>query len=120
MSKILVVDDEPDIGELLQTFLESYGYHVIVASTSARAFELVHLEKPDLVFLDVIMPGMDGIQCLKEIRKIHPEGIVIMLSGLHDENVAKEAIRWGAYDYLTKPLDLQFLRNDLLPRIFPS
>jgi DNA-binding response OmpR family regulator len=120
MPKILVVDDEKDVGELVQSFLEGHGYQVVTASSAQRAFELVNLEKPDLVFLDVVMPGMDGIQCLKEIRKINPDTIVIMVSGLHDENVAKEAIRYGAYDYLTKPFDLQFILDDLLPRIFPS
>lgn len=120
MSKILVVDDEEDVGELVQSFLEGQGYQVLVATSAKRAFELVSLEKPDLIFLDVVMPGMDGLQCLREIRKMQPDTIVIMVSGLHDENVAKEAIRYGAYDYLTKPFDLQFIRNDLLPRIFPS
>jgi DNA-binding NtrC family response regulator len=120
MPKILVVDDEVDVGELVQSFLEGHGYQVITAASAARAFELVNLEKPDLVFLDVVMPGIDGIQCLKEIKKLQPEAIVIMVSGLHDENVAKEAIRYGAYDYLTKPFDLQYILNDLLPRIFPA
>lgn len=119
MPKILVVDDEADVVELVQNFLENNGYQVITATSASRAFELVDLEKPDLVFLDVVMPGIDGLQCLKQIRKMHPECIVIMVSGLHDENVAKEAIRCGAYDYLTKPFDLQFILNDLLPRIFP-
>ncbi len=120
MPKILVVDDEVDVGELVQNFLESYGYQVVTANSAKRAFELVELEKPDLVFLDVVMPGMDGLQCLKEIRKLQPNAIVIMVSGLRDENVAKEAIRYGAYDYLTKPFDLQYIQNDLLPRIFPN
>jgi DNA-binding response OmpR family regulator len=120
MPKILVVDDEVDVGELVQSFLENHGYQVITASSAKRAFELVSLEKPDLIFLDVVMPGIDGIQCLKEIRQLQPDAIVVMVSGLHDENVAKEAIRYGAYDYLTKPFDLQFIQNDLLPRLFPA
>ena len=119
MPKILVVDDEIDVGELVRNFLESCGYQVVTAASAKRAFELVELEKPDLVFLDVVMPGMDGLQCLKEIRRLQPTAIVIMVSGLHDENVAKEAIRYGAYDYLTKPFDLRYIQNDLLPRIFP-
>lgn len=119
MSKILVVDDEVDVGELVQSFLETHGYQVMTANSAARAFELVQLEKPDLIFLDVVMPGMDGITCLKQIKKLQPEAIVIIVSGLHDENVAKEAIRYGAYDYLTKPFDLQLIARDLLPRILP-
>lgn len=120
MPKILVVDDEADVGELVQNYLEVHGYQVITATSAQRAFELVNLEKPDLVFQDVVMPGIDGIQCLKQIKKLQPEAIVIMVSGLHDENVAKEAIRYGAYDYLTKPFDMNYIVSDLLPRIFPS
>ena len=120
MKKILVVDDEADVGELVQGFLENYGYHVMAASSPKRAFEIIELEKPNVVFLDVVMPGMDGLQCLKQIKKLHPETIVIMVSGISDEGVAKEAIRYGAYDYLTKPFDLQFILRDLLPRLFPS
>ena len=70
MPKILVVDDEIDVGELIQSFLEGHGYQVITATSAPRAFEIVQLEKPDLVFQDVVMPGIDGLQCLKQIKKL--------------------------------------------------
>ncbi len=120
MKKILLVDDEADVTELMQSFLEHAGYTIITANRAKNALELVELEKPSVVFLDVVMPEMDGLECLKRIKKTAPETIVIMVSGLQDEGVAKEAIRYGAYDYVTKPFDLQYIQQNLLESIFPA
>lgn len=118
LKKILVVDDEEDVCELIKSFLESSGYTAFTASRALNALEIVQLEKPSLVMLDIIMPDMDGIECLKRIKKIDPSIIVIMVSGLQDENVAKEAIRYGAYDYIAKPFDFAYLRDNILSRVF--
>ena len=115
-----MIDDEPEVCELLADFLNMQGYHALKASRAVEGLALAEQEKPDLVFLDIMMPEIDGLECLREIRKSSPESIVIMVSGLKDEKIAKEAIRLGAYDYVGKPFDLDYLRNNLLARIFPG
>ncbi len=119
MKKILVIDDEIDVGELLSDFLRLQGYDVSAASRAVEGLASVEKEKPDLVLLDIMMPEIDGLECLRRIRKASPDTLVIMVSGIKDEKVAKEAIWRGAYDYLAKPFDLSFLKDNLLARIFP-
>lgn len=118
MKKILIIDDEPDISEALQGFLEISGYMVLTAARAVEAMTILELERPKVVILDVVMPDMDGIECLKSIRKNYPETIVIVVSGLQNESIAKEAIRYGAYDYVAKPYDFHHLQNNILRRIF--
>ena len=120
MRKILVIDDEPEVCELLADFLNMQGYQGMTAVRARDGLEIAEVEQPDLVLLDIMMPEMDGMECLQRIRKSSPDSIIIMISGLKDEKIAKEAIRLGAYDYIAKPFDLLFLRNNLLARIFPS
>lgn len=118
-AKILVIDDEVLIGELVCEFLNSIGYRTSTVPSAKEALEKVETENPDLVLLDVLMPEMGGIECLQKIRKIKPAAIVIMVTAVHDESTAKQAITLGAYDYLTKPIDFDYLK-DILSRIFPG
>ena len=104
---ILVVDDEPDIRELVKEILEDEGYEVAVAENGSHARERRRERRPDLVLLDIWMPDTDGITLLKEWTE--GEGIsgpVIMMSGHGTVETAVEATRLGAYDYLEKPLSL--------------
>jgi two-component system nitrogen regulation response regulator NtrX len=104
---ILVVDDEPDIRQLLSEILEDEGYEVEVAENAAKARELHRLRKPDLVLLDIWMPGEDGVSLLKSW---HSKGglccPVIMMSGHATIETAVEATKYGAYDFIEKPLSL--------------
>ncbi len=118
LKKILVVDDEPDVRDIVKSFLEISGYTVMSAACAEEALQVLELERPKVVLLDVVMPDMDGIECLKTIKKMFPDTIVIVISGLQDEGLAKEAIRYGAYDYLVKPFDFDYLRKNVLGRIF--
>ena len=120
MKKILVIDDELSIGELVKDFLDDSGYQTFIATDALTGLEIVKKEKPDLVFLDVLMPRVGGLECLRRIKEISRDTIVVVVSALQDEEIAKQAIRRGAYDYLTKPFDLAYLQDNLLPRIFPS
>jgi DNA-binding NtrC family response regulator len=104
---ILVVDDEPDIRELVGEILEDEGYHVITAESAEQAREKRRLRRPDLVLLDIWMPGDDGISLLKSWKK--NDGLccpVIMMSGHGTIETAVEATRLGAYDYIEKPLSM--------------
>jgi len=104
---ILVVDDEPDIRNLVQEILEDEGYEVSAAENAAQAREQRRLRRPDLVLLDIWMPDEDGISLLKEWQE--PGGLpfpVIMISGHGTVETAVEATRLGAYDFIEKPLSL--------------
>lgn len=117
---VLVIDDEVAIGEVIRDYLADEGYEVWIATDGDEGLEVVQREKPSLILLDVLLPGMGGLECLKQIKKRHPDGVVIMLSGLHDETVAKQAIRGGAYDYITKPFNYECFNENILQRVFPE
>ncbi len=116
--KVLVIDDEASIGEMIRDYLIDEGYEVWIATDGDEGLDVVKREKPELVLLDVLLPGMGGVECLKRIKRHHKEAVVIMLSGLHDERVAKQAIRYGAYEYVTKPFDFAFFKKSILSRVF--
>jgi two-component system nitrogen regulation response regulator NtrX len=104
---ILVVDDEPAIQTALRGVLEDEGYRVTTAGAGQDAVRLVADEVPDLVFLDIWMPGMDGLDTLAELRRARPEAPVIMISGHATIETAVKATRLGAYDFIEKPLSLE-------------
>jgi DNA-binding response OmpR family regulator len=104
MDKILVVDDDPDMLEVLRWALSPIG-GVLEAADGRTALRLLKSERPRLILLDVAMPGMDGIEVLKRVRAFDPKVIVVMLTGLCDIEVAKEALDNGARAYITKPFD---------------
>lgn len=102
---VLVIDDEPDIRELVQEILEDEGYEVSVAADATTAREQRRLRRPDLILLDIWMPGEDGISLLKEWRESGRMPCpVIIMSGHGTVETAVEATRLGAYDFIEKPL----------------
>jgi DNA-binding NtrC family response regulator len=111
MGKILVVDDEAEVVRLLQDFLTSKGYEVATALNGLEALAKVREMKPDIVLLDIIMPGMGGIDTLKEIKKIDPTIAVIMVTAVVDEELANRAVKLGAFDYITKPINIDYLET---------
>jgi DNA-binding NtrC family response regulator len=108
---ILVVDDEAEICDLLQNFLAQEGYQVFTATNGVEAISLGKQNEPDLALLDIKMPGMDGIEVFRELKKVRNDMGVIILTGYGALGTAKEAMRLGAYDYLTKPFDLGLVKN---------
>lgn len=103
-SKILVVDDEPEVGWLFGRILGEEGYQVLTAETSEEALAKIEKERPDLIFLDVKLSGQDGIALLRKIQQLKAKRLVIMLTGHSEVTTAVEAMKLGAYDYLIKPL----------------
>ena len=103
-SKVLVIDDELGPRESLRILLKT-EYEVHVADSVLRGLELLKQHRPDVVIMDIRMPGMSGIEGLREIRKIDPDIAVIMLTGFGALETAQEALRLGANDYLKKPFD---------------
>ena len=117
MLKLLVVDDEGEICEFLKSFFEERSYHVVVANSGEQALERVKHEKPQVVLLDIKMPGMDGVQTLREIKTKYPKTKVIMVTAIETRDKIEECLRLGADNYITKPLSLEYLENDVKEKI---
>ena len=110
MARILVVDDEIDIRSFLVDELARLQHEVDGAANGIEALEKVKTWKPHLVLLDIRMPVMDGLTALKNLRGNHPEIAVIMMTADRNEDVAKDAVKAGAFDYVTKPVNLARLK----------
>ena len=110
---ILLVDDERDFVEMLSLRLQESGEKVTPAYDGRMALELLKNETVDVVILDIKMPGMDGIQVLKEIKTRYPLVEVILLTGHGTAETAVEGMRLGAFDYLMKPADFDELTAKL-------
>ena len=117
MPRVLVVDDEPDFIELLREFLTAKGYEVIAASNGEETLRKVKQERPHLILLDVRMPKMNGLEVLKQVREIDHEVGVIMVTAVNEEETGRQALKLGAFDYITKPLDLKYLERSLWYKI---
>ena len=113
MARILVVDDEPSAVELLTEFLTAKNHTVIGAVNGEEALRKVKEERPHLIFLDVMMPKMRGLEVLKKIREIDKEVGVIMVTAVHEEETGRQALKLGAFDFITKPIDLAYLERSL-------
>jgi CheY-like chemotaxis protein len=107
--KVLIVDDEPEVGQVLGEFLESRGYDTVLANSGPAALDTLEREHPDLVLLDVMMPGMDGVAVLSRIVALHPSVPVIMVTANADISVTSKLLAMGAVDYIPKPFDLEYL-----------
>ena len=114
MPKVLVVDDEPAIVEVLQTFLSRNGHTVRTAFDGPAALRSVRADRPDVVLLDLRMPGMGGLEVLRCIREIDHELKVIILSGILDEETRQQVLDLGAHACFPKPIDLRVLERFLM------
>jgi len=117
MPRVLVVDDEPVAVELLHAFLADKGLDVITACDGEEALRQVKDHRPHLILLDVRMPKLNGMEVLKRVREIDHEVGVIMVTAVNEEETGREALKMGAFDYITKPLDLQYLERSLWYKI---
>ncbi len=115
---ILAVDDNPEHLELLAVNLTEAGYRLIVANSGAEALKTIEIEKPGLVLLDVLMPEMNGFEVLKRIKAIYPDIPVAMVTSVWDDEEGKKCLEAGAFDYITKPIDFNHLKNVILIKLF--
>lgn len=116
--QILVIDDEADFGRLLKVNLEKTGeYQVALATNGQEGLSAIRAKRPDLVLLDITMPVMDGMQTLKEIKRTHPDLPVAMVTACWNEDEARRIMQAGAYEYITKPVDFNYLHNALLVKL---
>jgi DNA-binding NtrC family response regulator len=114
----LIVDDDKNVRDFLKLFLKKKGFqNVETVQNGQEALAIVEKEDINLVLLDVRMPGLDGIEVLRAIKKIRKDIPVVMITAYPDEEKVKEAMKEGAYDYIIKPFDLFYLEVTLLTKI---
>ncbi|PZR99888.1 MAG: two-component system response regulator, partial [Chloroflexi bacterium] len=107
---IVVADDDQSIRSLLQSFFESEGYQTVEVKAGRDVVAVVNRHSPDLIIMDIRMPGMTGLEVLDQMKRLHIEDVpVLMMTAYGSSNVAIEAIQRGAYDYVTKPFELDDL-----------
>lgn len=111
---ILTVDDEIGIDSFFYEFFTARDYEVLNAASGKEAIEIVKNKRPRIVLLDIQMRGMDGIETLRRIKEIDKGIVVIMVSGVKDEDIINKALGLGADDYITKPLSLEYLEKVVL------
>ena len=108
---ILFVDDEKEFLATIKEFFEELGYTVYIAQNGQEALLQVKDHMPDMVFLDISMPHMDGSEALRLIHEINPDTQVIIVSGYASENLARDLLQHGACDFFQKPVDLVLLHE---------
>ncbi|MCX6641019.1 MAG: response regulator [bacterium] len=108
-SRILIVDDEEDICDLIAEYLEGRGYETFHATSGEDAIRLVKETRPHLMLLDIRMPVMDGLEILRRVRALDQGIGIIMITAFHDISIAQEALKLGASDFVTKPIDMSYL-----------
>lgn len=111
--KILVIDDEKTTLKMFRLFLDLYGFDIYTAESGEEGLELFDREKPGIVLTDIKMPGMDGIEVLKEIKRRAPTTEVIVITGHGDMDLAIQALNLDAADFINKPIQRQSLENGL-------
>jgi DNA-binding response OmpR family regulator len=102
---MLIVDDQQDVCECLGQFFTSRGFVVSSAFSGEEALRQLHQEPPDVVLLDILLPGLSGIEVLKRIRVTHPDVRVLIVTALDQTDLRLQAQRYGAAAYITKPFN---------------
>ena len=104
MKKILIIDDEKPTLNMFRLFLSAYGYEVLLAENGLQGLEIFRKEGPPIVLTDIKMPGMDGLEVLRQVKEIAPRTEVIVISGHGDMDLAMRALQLNASDFLSKPV----------------
>ena len=110
MKRVLIVDDEPELTDVVREYLGEH-YDVVVANSGAAALASYRQKRPDVVFLDINMPGPSGVEVLKELRRLDPGLPVIMVTVNTEVAVVQECLREGAFAYVPKPFDLKYVEH---------
>jgi len=106
-TNILVVDDLQSMRMTLGGILEDKGYNVVTVEDGYQAIEAVKKTHFDVIFMDIKMPGINGVQTFRKVKKIDPKAVVIMMTGYSVEDLVKRAVNEGAYTCLHKPFDIE-------------
>jgi len=120
MVKLLVADDEQKICRLLKSFFSERGFDVSVAHDGKAAMAAIREQHPHLVFLDLHMPGLNGLDVLEEARKVDETIRIIVITAIEDEETIRRAKSLGATDYVIKPFSLEYLKEEVLTKVSTS
>src|SRR5512136_72469 len=110
-ARVLIVDDEPSVRQILSEWMRKKNFHVFEAEGGRQAMEMIQRDDPDIVISDVVMPGLDGIQLLKEAKAVKADIPFLMISGYPSRSTALDIMKYGASDYLPKPFTPEELVN---------
>ncbi len=120
MVKLLVADDEQKICRLLEAFFSERGFEVLLAHDGKTAIEYIRQQRPHLVFLDLHMPGLNGLEVLRETKALDATIKVIIITAIEDEETIRQARGLGAIDYVIKPFSLDYLKEEVLTKVSAS
>jgi len=109
MEKILVIDDEKATLTMFRLFLDAYGYSVFTAENGAEGLEIFKRERPQIVITDIKMPGVDGLNLMRQMKNIDPAVEVVVITGHGDTDLAKQALDRDAADFINKPIHKEAL-----------
>lgn len=115
--KVLVVDDQYGIRLLLKEVFSKDKLHYFQAENGTKALEIISAEKPDLILLDMKMPGMDGLELLRHIRELNMGAKVIMMTAYGELDMVAQASELGALSHFTKPFDIEELRSEVIKQL---
>lgn len=118
--RLLIVDDDVEVAALIADTLAADGYATRSVHSAAEAFWAIMQEVPDAILLDVAMPGLSGVEIIPALRFANRDVTIIMVSGMSDMALAKQALAYGAFDFITKPLDFDRLRETLRLALGPA
>ena len=117
-TNILVVDDLKGMRVTLGRILEDEGHNVVLAENGYQAIEAAKQTSFDLIFMDIKMPGINGVQTLREVKKINPQAAVIMMTAYSVEDLVREALEEGAYAVVYKPFDIENILSIIESALF--
>lgn len=117
MIKLLTVDDEKGLTDLLYNFFHSRGFYVSVAHSGEEALKIVNSDRPDIIFLDISMKGMSGIEVLERVKRIDENIKVIMVTVHSEKEMIAKAKELGADEYITKPFMISYLEEVVIKKI---
>lgn len=117
MIKLLIVDDEKDLCEYLKNFFKPRGYDISIATNGQDALSVVKKENPELVLLDINMPGMDGLEVLRRIKSAYPQTKVIMITISDDADTRQKAENLGADEFVKKPFTINYLEDVVILKV---
>jgi len=117
MIKLLLVDDEKGITDSLKSFFDARGFTAFVANNGEKALEIIKKDKPDIVFLDIRMRGMNGLDVLEKIKQIDKNTKVIMLTIHEEKEIMDKAKSLGADEYITKPFRVDYLEEVVIKKV---